>query len=219
MVSFGVLYWDHYFAVYKWTVTISKQCFLFYLQMIELYNCWNGELGDILDWLSCNKSSFNVPYLIEEITFSTILIFRSIIYQLIGCILYNFQVSVMILGQAEKSRSISDKEFSRHVTIISKASKNIQIVLDYVALFTCMYCNHIGANNYPNNSENLALVRMKFVRIITNYSFIAHNEPLLHVNRFFTVTDLNEYVVGIFMSQWINGNCPQIFKEIYRYRQ
>ena len=75
-----------------------------------------------------------------------------------------------------------------------------------------MYCNHVWGNNYPTNLEKLVLVQKKLVRIITNSPFRAHSEPLLYANKMLTVTDVNEYVVGMFMNQWVNGTLPQIFR-------
>ena len=82
-----------------------------------------------------------------------------------------------------------------------------------------MYCNHVWGNDYPTNLEKLVLVQKKLVRIITNSPFRAHSEPLLYANRLLTVTDINEYVVGMFMYQWVNENLPQIFKNFYQYRR
>ena len=78
-----------------------------------------------------------------------------------------------------------------------------------------MYCNHVWGNNYPTNLEKLVLVQKKLVRIITYSPFRAHSEPLLYADRLLTVTDINEYVVGMFMYQWVNENFPRIFKNFY----
>ena len=32
-----------------------------------------------------------------------------------------------------------------------------------------------------------------------------------YANEMLTVTDINEYVVGMFMYQWVNGNLPHTF--------
>ena len=82
-----------------------------------------------------------------------------------------------------------------------------------------MHCNHVRGNNYSNNLEKLVFVQKKLVRIIRNSYFWAHSEPLLYANRLLTVTDINEYVVGMFMYRWVNKNLPQIFKNFYQYRR
>ena len=82
-----------------------------------------------------------------------------------------------------------------------------------------MYCNHVWENNYPANLEKLVLVQKKLVRIITNSPVRSHSEPLLYAKRLLTVTGINEYVVGMFMYQWVNENLPQIFKNLYQYRR
>ena len=82
-----------------------------------------------------------------------------------------------------------------------------------------MYCNHVWGNNYPTNLGKLVLVQKKLVRIITNSPFRANSEPLLNANRLLTITDIYEYVVGMFMYQWVNENLHQIFKHFYQYRR
>ena len=82
-----------------------------------------------------------------------------------------------------------------------------------------VYCNHVWGNNYPTNLEKLVLVQNKPVRMITNSPFRAHSKPLLYANRLLTVTDINEYVVGMFMYQWVIENLPQIFKNFFQYRR
>ena len=82
-----------------------------------------------------------------------------------------------------------------------------------------MYCNHVWGNNYPTKLEKLVLVQKKLVRMITDSHFRAHSEPLLDAYRLLTVTDINEYVVGMFMYQRVNENIPQIYKNFYQYRR
>ena len=40
-----------------------------------------------------------------------------------------------------------------------------------------------------------------------------------YANEMLTVTDINEYVVEMFMYQWVNGTLPHIFKNFFQYRR
>ena len=105
------------------------------------------------------------------------------------------------------------KKLSKCVTINSKARKKLYkpslIMLYYSFAYPYfMHCNHVWGNNYPANVEKLVLVQKKLVRIITNFHFGAHSEPLLYADRLLTISDINEYVVGMFMYRWVNENLP-----------
>ena len=196
----------------------------------ELCNRLNGELGDIQDWLSCNKLSLNVVK-----THYIIFTPRNKIVENIDIKINNTSIErvyttkclgVHIDSQLswKKHMDYTCKKLSKCVAIISKARKKLYkpslIMLYYSFAYPYfMYCNHVWGHNYPTNLEKLVLVQKKLVRIITNSPFRAHSEPLLYANKMLTVTDVNEYVVGMFMYQWVNGTLPQIFKNFYQYRR
>ena len=71
-----------------------------------------------------------------------------------------------------------------------------------------IYCNHVFGNNYPTNLENLHLVQKKLIMIITCSPYRAHTEPLCRANRILNVTDINTYIIGIFMYDCMNENVP-----------
>ena len=196
----------------------------------ELCNHLNGELGDIQDWLSCKKLSLNVLK-----THYIILTTRNKIVENIDIKISNTSIervyTTKFLGihidsqlSWKKHIDFTCKKLSKCVAIISKARKkldrpSLNMLYYSFAYPYFMYCNHAWGNNHPTNLEKLVLVQKKLVRIITNSPFRAHSEPLLYTNKMLTMTDINEYVVGMFMYQWVNGTLPQIFKNFYQYRR
>ena len=101
-----------------------------------------------------------------------------------------------------------------------KIAKSSLINLYYSFAYPYLiYCNHVWGNNYPTNLEKLYLVQKKLIRIITCSPYRAHTEPLCIVNRILNVTDINTYIIGIFMYDCMNENVPnsfQIFFQINR---
>ena len=57
--------------------------------------------------------------------------------------------------------------------------------------------------------------RKKLVRIITSSPYRAHTAPLLLANRLLSVTEINSYMVGIFMHNYIHGILPTTFSEYF----
>ena len=53
--------------------------------------------------------------------------------------------------------------------------------------------------------------RKKLVRINTSSTYRAHTAPLLLANRLLSVTEINSYMVGISMYNYINGILPSTF--------
>ena len=49
------------------------------------------------------------------------------------------------------------------------------------------------------------------IRIITSSPYRAHTEPLCIANRILNVTDINTYIIGIFMYDCMNENVPNSF--------
>ena len=221
--------------------SVSKSCFSVLLadgtnifikgnDLQELCNRLTGELDDIQDWLSCNKLSLNVVK-----THYIIFIPRNKIVENVDIKINNTSIervyTTKFLGvhidselSWKKHIDYTCKKLSKCVATISKARKMLYkpslIMLYYSFAYPYfMYCNHVWGNNYPTYMEKLVLVQKKLVRIITNTPFRAHSEPLLYANKMLTVTDINEYVVGMFMYQWVNGTLPQIFKSFYQYRR
>ena len=61
----------------------------------------------------------------------------------------------------------------------------------------------------------MVLVQEKLIRIITCSPYRAHTEPLLFANRIMTLSDINTYMTGAFMYQWVHKNIPNIFQNFF----
>ena len=57
--------------------------------------------------------------------------------------------------------------------------------------------------------------KKKLVRIIISSPYRAHTAPLLLANRLLSVTEINSYMVGIFMYNYIHGILPNTFSEYF----
>ena len=151
-----------------------------------------------------------------------VLISRSIMHQLKGCKILGVHIDSQLSWKKHIDHTC--KKLSKYVAIISKARIKLykpSLSMPYYSFADpyFMYCNHVWGNNFPTKLEELVLVQKKLVRIITDSHFRAHSEQLLYAYRLVTVTDINEYVVGMFMYQRVNENIPQIFKNFYQYRR
>ena len=132
----------------------------------ELCNRLNGELGDIQDWLSCNKLSLNVVK-----THYIIFTPRNKIVDNIDIKINNTSIERVYTTAFldihndsqlswKKHIDYTCKELSKCVAIISKARKKLYkpslIMLYYSFAYPYfMYCNHVWGNNYPTNLEKL----------------------------------------------------------------
>ena len=79
-----------------------------------------------------------------------------------------------------------------------------------------IYCNHVWGNSYPSCLERLSLIQKKLRRIITCSPFRAHTEPLYFANKFFNVSAISDYIIGIFMYECLHGNIPGIFRNYFQ---
>ena len=79
-----------------------------------------------------------------------------------------------------------------------------------------IYCNHVWGQNYPSCLERISLIQKKIVRIITCSPFRAHTEPLYFANTILNVSDINDYIIGIFMYECLYGNIPDIFRNNFQ---
>ena len=78
-----------------------------------------------------------------------------------------------------------------------------------------IYCSHVWGQNYPSCLEIISLIQKKLVRIITCSPFRAHTEPLYFANKILNVSDINDYIIGIFMYECLYGNIPDIFRNFF----
>ena len=79
-----------------------------------------------------------------------------------------------------------------------------------------IYCNHVWGINYPSSLERISLIQKKLVRIITCSPFRAHTGPLYFANKILKVCDINDYMIGTFMYECLNGNIPDIFRNYFQ---
>ena len=112
------------------------------------------------------------------------------------------------------------KKLAKCVGIISKARKKLHkpslITLYYSFAFPYLtYCNHVWGNNYPTTLAKLKLIQKRLIRIITCSPYRAHTEPLLYAHNLVNVTDINVYIVGIFMYHCLLGDLPDIFDNFF----
>ena len=195
-----------------------------------LCNQLNEDLREIQEWLNCNKLSLNVlktHYMIFTPRNKKI---EDIDIQLYGVSIQRVFVTKFLGVPIDCNLSwkchieYTCKKLSKCVGILCKARKKFAksslINLYYSFAYPYLiYCNHVWGNNYPTNLEKLYLVQKKLIRIITCSLYRAHTEPLCIVNRILNVTDINTYIIGIFMYDCMNENVPnsfQIFFQINR---
>ena len=111
-------------------------------------------------------------------------------------------------------------KLSKCVGISCKAMKQLPkpslINLYYSFAYPYMiYCNHVWGNNYPSNLQKNEKVSKKLVRIITCFPNRAHAGPLFLANRLLNVNGINDYVIGIFMYNYLHGDTPNVFTDYF----
>ena len=99
----------------------------------------------------------------------------------------------------------------------SKSTKNDkQTCSEIIILFICISIFHLLqtglGNKYPTNLEGMILLQKRLVRGVTCSHYRVNTEPLLLVNRLLSIHDINLYVVGIFMYNYVTQKLPQIFE-------
>ena len=83
-------------------------------------------------------------------------------------------------------------------------------------LHTLIYCNHVWGQNYPSCLERILLIQKKLVRIITCSPFRAHTEPSYFANKILNVSDISDYIIGIFLYECLYGNIPDLFRNYFQ---
>ena len=176
----------------------------------------NDDLEQIREWLCCNKLSLNVlktHYMIfaprNKIVFDVDIQINCVSIERVYC--------------SKSLASLSTQKFSwkNHIDcvgILCKAMKKlpkpplINLYYRYSFAYPCMiYCNHVWGNNYPSNLKKKRKVSKRLVRTITCSPYRAHTDPLFLANRLFNVNGINDYVIGIFMYNYLLGDTPIVF--------
>ena len=130
----------------------------------------------------------------------------------------NFRVQIDAQLSWKKHVEYLCNKLSKSVGIILKARKKLHkaaLVTLYhsFAYPYLIYCNLV--NTYSTSLEKINRLQKKLVRIITSSPYRAHTAPLLLANRLLSVTEINSYMVGIFMYNYINGILPTTFTEYF----
>ena len=79
-----------------------------------------------------------------------------------------------------------------------------------------IYCKHVWGNTYPSNLERMVLMQKRLVRVITCSHYRAHTEPLMLANRLLSLQDINLYIIGIFMYNYVTQKLPHIFENYFQ---
>ena len=195
--------------------------------MNVLCNQLNEDLRNVQEWLQCNKLSLNVLK-----THYMVFTPRNRLINDIDVKIHDVQIQrvyatkflgVQIDAQLTWKTHIdyTCKKLSKCVGIFCKARKKYINLLSSVyttplhtlILFTAtMY----GGQNHPSCLERISLIQKKLVRIITSSPFRAHTEPLYFANKILNVSDINNYIIGIFMYECLYGNIHDIFRNCFQ---
>ena len=65
---------------------------------------------------------------------------------------------------------------------------------------------------YPSIMERMVLMQKRLVWVITYSHYRAHKEPLMLADILLFLQDINLYVIGIFMFNYVTQKLPHIFQ-------
>ena len=183
----------------------------------------NEELECIREWLCCNKLSLNVSK-----THYMIFTPRNKIVHDIDVKIHGVSVervyATKFLGVIIDSKltwkphvEYICKKLSKCAGIIAKARRKLHrsslITLYYSFAYPYfIYCNHVWGNNYASTLEKIKIIQKRLIRTITCSPYRAHTAPLFYANRLLETSDINTYITGTFMYQFVNDNLPDIFE-------
>ena len=232
-----VLYWvPYYFTVYQWLdkclriLFFSVICWWHYMfitgkYMNVLCNQLNEDLRNVQEWLQCNKISLNV-FKTHYMVFTP----RNKLINHIDVKIHDAQIQrvyatkflVQIDAQLTWKTHIeyTCNKLLKCVGILCKARKTlykstlIRLYYSFASPYF-IYCNHVWGQCYPSCIERISLIQKKLVRIITCSPFRAHTEPLYFANKIMNASDINDYIIGIFIYECLYGNIPDIFRNYF----
>ena len=172
----------------------------------------NSDMENIRQWLCCNKLSLNVSKA-HYMVFAP----KSKHVDDLNVKIQNTNI-VMVDAQLSWKCHIeyTCKKISKCVGVILKARKKLKksVLLNLYYSFTYpyfIYCNHVWGNTYPTNLKKNIVLQKKLIRIVTCSLYRAHSKPLLVANNVLSVSEINVYMVGIFMYNYCNDNVPDVF--------
>ena len=187
----------------------------------------NEDLKNVQEWLNCNKLSLNIRkthYMIFtprnkiiddiDVKFCNNVIERVYVTKFLGV-----QIDSQLTWKTHVEYTC--KKLSKSIGILSKARKKLHrsslINLYYAFAYPYfIYCNVVWGKNYTTTLDRLILLQKKLIRIVTCSPFRAHTEPLFFANRILNVTDINDYTIGTFMYEYIDGNGTDIFNNYFQ---
>ena len=187
----------------------------------------NEDLKNVQEWLNCNKLSLNIRkthYMIFtprneiiddiDVKFCNNVIERVYVTKFLGV-----QIDSQLTWKTHVEYTC--KKLSKCIGILSKARKKLHrsslINLYYAFAYPYfIYCNVVWGKNYTTTLDRLILLQKKLIRIVTCSPFRAHTEPLFFANRILNVTDINDYTIGTFMYEYIDGNVTDIFNNYFQ---
>ena len=181
----------------------------------------NEDLKNVQEWLNCNKLSLNIRKTHYMIFTPRNKIVDDINVQLCDNVIERVYVTkflgVQIVSQLTWKTHIeyTCKKLSKSVGILSKARKKLYrsslITLYYAFAYPYfIYCNAVWGKNYPTTLDRLIMLQKKLVRIITCSPFRAHTE-LFFANRILNLVDINDYIIGTFMYEYMHGHVTDIY--------
>ena len=187
----------------------------------------NKNLKNVQEWLQCNKLFLNVlktHYMVftprnKFINDIDVKIHNVQIWKVYATKFLGVQIDALLTGKTHME--YTRKKLSKCVGILCKARKKIYestlIGLYYSFAYPYFnYCNHVWGNNYQSCLERISLIQKKLVRIISCSSFRANTEPLYFANKILNVSDINDYIIRIFMYECLHGNVPDIFRNYFQ---
>ena len=78
------------------------------------------------------------------------------------------------------------------------------------------YCNQIWGSTYISSQKRLITSQKKIVRIISHERPRTLSEPLFTNLRIMKFTDINKYLIGLFMYKWFHQKAPTMFTDFFR---
>ena len=187
--------------------------------MEEMCAKLNGDLKNISEWLCCNKLSLNVSKTHYMVFSPRNKIINNIDVSINNTTIervYDFSEFKLMLNFHGRNMWSIHVINCQIVGLILKARKKLHkaalVTLYYSFAYPYLiYCNLVWGNTYSTNLEKINRLQKKLVRIITNSPYRAHTAPLQLANRLLSVSEINSYIVGMFMYNSINGILSSTF--------
>ena len=105
------------------------------------------------------------------------------------------------------------KQVARNVGMLHKSKHFVPMYIMRtmycsLVLSHLQYCTLLWENSYCTNLNKLRILQKKAIRIITNYHYIAHTDPLFSKLKLLKLDDLYKHQLCIFMYKAANNKLP-----------